>query len=138
MPATILLLIRSGRKVLTRRGPEVGGNCFNEDVMPKNTLLLVPLLLGLSQEALRAQAPADSVVYHLDPGSRLVVKTGKAGLFGFAGHSHVIRARSMTGALGYYPDKRASHLRIKVPADSREVLTPPNTAEIRKVTEAMR
>jgi polyisoprenoid-binding protein YceI len=106
--------------------------------MPKNTLLLVPLLLGLSQEALRAQAPADSVVYHLDPGSRLVVKTGKAGLFGFAGHSHVIRARSMTGELVYYPDKRASHLRIKVPTDSLEVLTPPDTAEIRKVTEAMR
>jgi polyisoprenoid-binding protein YceI len=101
-------------------------------------LLLVPLLVGLAQGALYAQGPADSVVYHLDPGSRLVVKTGKAGLFGFAGHAHVIRARSMTGELVYRPDKRASHLRIKVPTDSLEVLTPPDTAEIRKVTEAMR
>jgi polyisoprenoid-binding protein YceI len=106
--------------------------------MRTNTLLLVPILLGLSQEVLCAQAPADSVVYHLDPGSRLVVKTGKAGLFGFAGHTHVIRARSMTGELVYYPDGRASHLRITVPTDSLEVLTPPDTAEIRKVTEAMR
>jgi polyisoprenoid-binding protein YceI len=111
---------------------------LSEDLMRKNTLLLVPILLGLTQEVLCAQARADSVVYHLDSGSRLVVKTGKAGLFGFAGHAHVIRARSLAGELVYYPDKPASHLRIKVPTDSLEVLTPPDTAEIRKVTEAMR
>jgi polyisoprenoid-binding protein YceI len=101
-------------------------------------ILMLPHLLGLAMGGLCAQGPADSVVYHLDPGSRLVVKTGKAGLFGFAGHAHLIRARSMTGELVYYPGQRASHLRIKVPTDSLEVLTPPDTAEIRKVTEAMR
>src|SRR4051812_9130516 len=82
---------------------------------------------------------ADSVVYRLDPSSRLEVKTGKAGLFGFAGHSHVIRARAFTGDVVYYPKTPASsHLQITVQTDSLEVLTPPDTAEIRKVTATMR
>jgi polyisoprenoid-binding protein YceI len=81
----------------------------------------------------------DSVVYHLAPSSRLQVKTGKAGLFGFAGHSHLIRARAFAGKVVYYPKTpAASHLEIVVNADSLEVLTPPDTAEIRKVTATMR
>ena len=81
----------------------------------------------------------DSVVYRLAPSSRLEVKTGKSGLFGFAGHSHVIRARAFSGNVVYYPHAAArSHLQITVQTDSLEVLTPPDTAEIRKVTEAMR
>ena len=81
----------------------------------------------------------DSVVYRLAPSSRLEVKTGKAGLFGFAGHSHAIRARAFSGDVVYYPHAPArSHLEITVQADSLEVLTPPDTAEIRKVTAAMR
>ena len=99
-------------------------------------LLLVPLLPGLVPDA-RTQSP-DSVVYHVDPRSRLVVKTGKAGLFGFAGHTHVIHARSFAGELVYRPGKPTSHLWFKIPTDRLEVLTPPDTAEIRKVTEAMR
>jgi len=84
------------------------------------------------------QAPPDSIVYHVDPSSRLVVKTGKSGLFGFAGHTHVIRARGVAGELVYRPGTPTSSLRLKVPTDSLEVLTPPDTAEIRKVTQAMR
>jgi len=81
----------------------------------------------------------DSVVYRLLPGSRLEVKTGKAGLFGFAGHSHLIRARAFSGTVVYYPHAAArSHLQITIQADSLEVLTPPDTAEIREVTAAMR
>jgi polyisoprenoid-binding protein YceI len=81
----------------------------------------------------------DSVVYRLARGSRLQVKTGKAGLFGFAGHTHVIQARGFTGEVVYYPGKpSSSHLDITVSTDSLEVLTPPDTAEIRKVTESMR
>lgn len=81
----------------------------------------------------------DSVVYRLAPSSRLEVKTGKAGLFGFAGHTHVIRARAFSGNVVYYPHAAArSHFQITVQTDSLEVLTPPDTAEIRKVTEAMR
>jgi polyisoprenoid-binding protein YceI len=89
---------------------------------------------------LRAQeaAASDSAVYQIDPASRLVVKTGKAGLFGFAGHSHVIQARGVTGELVYHPGRPASSLHLRVPTESLEVLTPPDTAEIRKVTEAMR
>jgi polyisoprenoid-binding protein YceI len=86
----------------------------------------------------RAQDPTDSVVYHVDPRSRLVVKTGKAGLLGFAGHTHVIRARAVIGELVYRPGAASSSLRLKVPTDSLEVLTPPDTAEIRQVTAAMR
>jgi len=81
----------------------------------------------------------DSVVYRLAQGSRLQVRTGKAGLFGFAGHTHVIQARGFTGEVVYYPGRpSSSHLDITVSTDSLEVLTPPDTAEIRKVTESMR
>jgi polyisoprenoid-binding protein YceI len=81
----------------------------------------------------------DSVTYRLSPRSRLEVKTGKAGLFGFAGHSHIIRARAFSGQVVYYPKvPTKSRLEITVITDSLEVLTPPDTAEIRKVTAAMR
>ena len=82
--------------------------------MFSHILVLVPLLLALARPALWAQAQADSVVYHVDPSSRLVVKTGKAGLFGFAGHAHVIRARSITGTLMYHPGQTTSRLSLKV------------------------
>jgi polyisoprenoid-binding protein YceI len=81
----------------------------------------------------------DSVTYRLAPGSRLQVKTGKAGLFGFAGHSHIIQARAFHGEVVYYPgDPSRSRVDITVLTDSLEVLTPPDTAEIRKVTASMR
>ena len=81
----------------------------------------------------------DSVVYRLAPSSRLTVKTGKAGLLGFAGHSHVIQARTFDGKVVYYPKApSSSHLEITVLTDSLQVLTPPDTEEIRKVTATMR
>ena len=88
----------------------------------------------------RGQAAAgDSVVYRLSPASRLDVQTGKAGLFGFAGHEHLIRARGFSGRVVYFPGAPAmSRIEITVRADSLEVLTPPDTEEIRRVTEAMR
>lgn len=95
-------------------------------------------LVGMPPRNGGAQAPPDSVVYRVHPASRLVVKTGKAGLFGFAGHTHVIRARAVSGRLVYHPGKPTSSLRLEVPTDSLEVLTPPDTAEIRRVTKAMR
>lgn len=101
-------------------------------------LLLLSLLPALTREARAVQAQLDSGVYQVDSGSRLVVKTGKAGLFGFAGHTHVIRASGVSGELVYHPGTPTSSLRLKVPTSSLEVLTPPDTAEIRKVTEAMR
>ena len=81
----------------------------------------------------------DSVVYVWSPASRFEVKTGKAGLFGFAGHAHVVRARGFAGRVVYYPNAPSeSRVEIVVPADSLDVLTPSDTAEIRKVTQAMR
>ena len=100
--------------------------------MPSGAL---PLLLAVAC----AQQPQDSVVYELSPASRFEVRTGKAGLLGFAGHTHVIRARAVTGRIVYFPHApAASRVDIDVPAESLEVLTPPDTAEIRKVTQAMR
>jgi polyisoprenoid-binding protein YceI len=100
--------------------------------------LLLSLLPVLAPGAGASQAASDTVVYQVDPTSRLVVKTGKAGLFGFAGHTHVIRARTVSGRLVYHPGAPTSSLLLKVPTESLEVLTPPDTAEIRQVTEAMR
>ena len=77
--------------------------------------------------------------YSLSPASRLEVRTGKAGLLGFAGHEHLIRARAFSGWIVYHPDSPAdSRVEIVIATDSLEVLTPPDTAEIRKVTAAMR
>ncbi len=88
------------------------------------------------------QAPGrDSVVYDLAPAplTQFEVLTGKAGLLGFAGHTHVIRARSFSGRIVWYPDQPpASHVTISVVTESLEVMTPPDTAEMRKVTAAMR
>jgi len=88
---------------------------------------------------LAQQHHGDSVIYTLSPGSRFEVATGKAGLFGFAGHEHTIRARTFSGRVIYRPDSiAASRVEIIVLTDSLEVLTPPDTEEIRKVTAAMR
>jgi len=106
---------------------------------PRATLLAAAVVAAGAALA-SAQTPApDSVVYRIVPSSRFEVLTGKAGLFGFAGHNHVVRARAFTGSVEYHPgDPSASRLEIAIPAESLEVLTPPDTGEIRKVTETMR
>ena len=97
------------------------------------TLSFVPRL-GPAQVIAR-----DSEVYELAPSSRFVVRTGKAGLFGFAGHEHLIQARQFSGRVVYYPHQpQASHLAVSIATVGLEVLTPPDTEEIRKVTAAMR
>src|SRR5881396_124565 len=107
--------------------------------MPAGRIALLATLAVFPAPAVGQAASSDSVVYRLSPASRLDVKTGKAGLFGFAGHEHVIRARGFAGRVIYYPGApTASRVDLTVPTDSLEVLTPPDTAEIRKVTEAMR
>jgi polyisoprenoid-binding protein YceI len=107
-----------------------------------NARLLVFVTLGLIPIPGAAQSLApDSVVYDLapPPASRLMVRTGKAGLLGFAGHEHLIQAREFSGAIVYYPGQAgASHLTVSIATEHLEVLTPPDTAEIRKVTAAMR
>jgi polyisoprenoid-binding protein YceI len=106
---------------------------------PRAVLLLLALAAAPNQASGTQGSPVpDSTVYRLDPASRLVVETGKAGLFGFAGHTHVIQAHGVRGELVYRPGRAASSLHLTLPTDSLEVLTPPDTAEIRKVTESMR
>jgi len=102
-------------------------------------VLLVAALWCAPARGAAQHAGRDSVVYVLTPASRFEVKTGKAGLLAFAGHGHRVRARSASGRIVYYPTGPAdSHVDVVVPVDSLEVLTPPDTAEIRKVTETMR
>ena len=103
-----------------------------------SALLVLGLLARPGAAGPPVASPPDSMVYHIDPSSRLVVKTGKSGLLSFAGHTHLIRARAVRGELIYRPGTAMSSLRLTVPTDSLEVLTPPDTAEIRKVTDAMR
>jgi polyisoprenoid-binding protein YceI len=86
-----------------------------------------------------AGAGQDSVVYRLSPSSRFEVRTGKAGVLGFAGHEHLIRARRFSGAVVYHATApHLSRVEIRIETAGLEVLTPPDSAEIRKVTEAMR
>jgi polyisoprenoid-binding protein YceI len=88
--------------------------------------------------AAAAQTPAP-VTYVLSPRSRFEVAVSRAGLFSFVGHDHLVRADALRGHVTYDPaDPSRSQVEIVVSADSLEVLTPPDTAEIRKVTEAMR
>jgi len=100
---------------------------------------LIVASVTLLAAATSAQTPADSGVYHIAPQSHLDVYTGKSGLFSFAGHKHQIRARQFSGVVVYFPeDPSRSHLAITVATRSLEVLTPPDTEEIRKVTASMR
>jgi len=102
-------------------------------------VLLAAALWYAPARAMAQAVGRDSMVYILTPASRFEVKTGKAGLLGFAGHGHLVRARASSGRIVYYPNSPAdSRVEVVVPVDSLEVLTPPDTAEIRKVTEAMR
>jgi polyisoprenoid-binding protein YceI len=99
------------------------------------------LLAALLASGIAAQTPVDhdSVVYRISPASQLNVRTGKAGLFGFAGHEHLIRARTFSGHVVYHPSApAASRVEIVIETRGLEVLTPPDTEEIRKVTGSMR
>ncbi len=98
--------------------------------------LLWIALWGVPQA--RAQQP-DSVLYALLPDSRFDVHTGRSGLFSFAGHEHLIRAQEVSGRIVHFPGApERSRVEIVVPSERLEVLTPPDTQEIRKVTAAMR
>jgi len=103
-------------------------------------LLLAAALVVSGPGIASGQAPGqDSVVYRLLPISRFEVRTEKAGVLGFAGHNHVVRARAFTGSVTYRPgNPSASRVEIIIPAESLEVLTPSDASEIRQVTEAMR
>jgi polyisoprenoid-binding protein YceI len=108
-------------------------------VTPLAHLALVSTLCGLTAGSLEAQADPDSAVYHLTGASHLDVRTGKAGLFGFAGHEHLIRANAPSGVVVFFPGSpERSRVHITVLTDSLQVLSPSDTAEVRKVTETMR
>lgn len=100
---------------------------------------VVALLALAAAPAARAQSAHDSIIYVLAPSSRFVVRTGRSGLLSMAGHEHDIRARAFSGHVVQVPGApERSHLEITILADSLEVMTPPDTEEIRKVTANMR
>jgi hypothetical protein len=102
-------------------------------------LTLSGVLLGMHSVQTIGLPAADPIVYRLAPASRFEVRTGKSGLFGFAGHSHEVRADAVDGWVVYNPEHpTTSRLEVRVPTESLQVLTPSDTAEIRKVTERMR
>ena len=97
------------------------------------------MILALAALLALPAGVGDSTVYRLSPASRFDVRVGTSGMFRFLGHDHLIRARAFTGRVVSYPDAPAvSHLQITVASDGLEVLTPPDTGEIRRVTEVMR
>ena len=87
-----------------------------------------------------AQSSArDSLTYIIHQESRFDVETRKAGLLGFLGHEHVVRARAFSGRIVYYPEAPLrSRVEITVLSDSLEVLTNADTSDLRKMTEVMR
>lgn len=93
----------------------------------------------LAASACGAQAPSDSTVYTLSRVSRLEVETGRAGVLGFLGHEHRVRARAFTGRVVLAPDSiAASRVEIVVLAESLEILTDAGAEDVRKMTAAMR
>ena len=108
----------------------------NAPAIWRGVVVAAPLIL-LAAPPLGVQARG--ATYELTPASELRVATGSAGLLGFAGHDHVIRARAFSGLIVFdAATPSASRVEIRIMTDSLEVLTPPDTAEIRKVTQAMR
>ncbi len=98
------------------------------------------LILSWSPTWAAAQSSVpDSLVYSIGRDSRFEVKTGRAGLLGFMGHEHVVRARAFSGRIVYYPEAPSrSRVEITVLTDSLEVLTGADSSDVRKMTEAMR
>ncbi|HET8633372.1 MAG TPA: YceI family protein [Gemmatimonadales bacterium] len=101
-------------------------------------VMLMATALAPREPAMLMGTPADSTVFRFSRASHFDVVTGKAGLFGFAGHRHRIRADSVGGEIVYYADSTAlSHVTATIPVTSLQVLTPHDTSELRQVREAM-
>jgi polyisoprenoid-binding protein YceI len=102
-------------------------------------LVLPAVLLARPLAAQAGDSTGKPGTYHLIHDSRLEVKTGKSGVFGFAGHDHLIRATAYDGEVKYEPEEpAATSIRIRIVTDGLKVLTPPDSEEIRKVTASMR
>ena len=119
-----------------------GGNGSDRRSAARGMRVVAPLVSVAVLAAATASAQtarSDSTVYLFLAESRFDVTTGKSGLFGFAGHAHLIRARHPRGRVVMRPSAvTTSTVVITVPVSDLEVITPPDTAEIRKVTAAMR
>ncbi len=85
------------------------------------------------------EAPPDSAVFSVDPSSVLEVHAGKSGLLAGFGHEHRVRAHAFFGAVTYFPDDLGrSRVTLTVLTDSLRVVPEADSADIPKITEAMR
>ena len=86
------------------------------------------------------QEPApDSIVYDIQPTSRLEIRTGRAGLLRGLGHEHLVRARAFRGRIVHVPQApERSSVTLTVEADGLEILTDAKPQDVAKMTRAMR
>jgi polyisoprenoid-binding protein YceI len=103
---------------------------------PAGLLLLVLLV---APGARGQSPPADSVRYRVTDASRFDVLTRRTGLFGFAGHDHLVRAGALAGEIVDVPaDPARSRVRIVIPAAALRVLTAADSSDLPKINQAMR
>src|SRR5205807_2751665 len=134
------LIDAAGRARSQRRGGVGhGGVPFEVLTTPSRRAVLTLLATLAAPTPAPAQLGArDSVVYRVSPISRFEVKTGKAGLFGFAGHEHVIRARGFSGCVMYSPNAPSlSRVEITVPTDILRVEQYPTISFTSKTVTAV-
>ena len=82
--------------------------------------LIAPTIVTISVPGASPRGPA---VYEIAPSSRFDVETGKAGLLGTFGHSHVIRAGVVDGSITWDPERvAASRIELAVPVDGLRVV----------------
>ena len=79
------------------------------------------------------------VVYRLSETSRFDVQTGRAGLFGFLGHEHLVRATEFSGRIVLPPaGLAAATVEVLVRTDALQVLTEADSSDMREIRQAMR
>lgn len=84
-----------------------------------------------------AQTPG-ATTYRILPSSRFEVRTTSEGVFGFAGHDHLIRAGAFGGSATYDAGEPSnSSVELVVHADSLEVLSPADENDRRKIRKRM-
>ena len=98
---------------------------------PRTLLTLGVCLLTLAGDRLHTEETQNGQTLSIAPDtSQVTIHVGKAGLFGFAGHPHVVIAPGVDGEVRFDPDDLAqSSVRIEVDAGSLRVTGEDEPAE---------
>ena len=116
-----------------------GGNAAYLHLMMRSPAVAT-LALALAFALAAPPARAAAVRYALDPAqSRLEIHVGKTGLFGFAGHEHLVVAGALQGHASFDPERIAdSTVELTVDARALRVTGQGEPADdVPKVQEAM-